>query len=78
MNLNKFVRFQKTGNKIAEIIFDHDGFREEALKSVGLWGHPKADYCYAKAWEQAHAYGAKEVFTHLDMMADMYVDTPRA
>lgn len=49
-------------------------FREDALKAVGLWGHPKADKIYAFAWEHGHSSGLSEVANWLDDLADLFVD----
>ena len=60
----------------------HKGVREvdEAvkqvmLKDVGLQNHPKKDAIYSYCWEQGHAYGYSEVYTHLVDIATLFQDT---
>ena len=54
---------------------DHEQFREEALKAVGLWGHPKANEIYAQAWK-AHEFGLDEVMEHLEGLAEIELAYP--
>jgi hypothetical protein len=49
-------------------------FRDDALKEVGLFDHPKAGAIYAKAWEYGHAYGFYEVFNYLSDLAPLFKD----
>lgn len=49
-------------------------FKTDALNAVGLTNHPKAPEMYALAWKNAHEFGLEEVFEHLDMISDMYID----
>lgn len=55
----------------------HNDFRRDALTEVGMLGHPKADKVYALAWENGHAYGFREVFSHLQDLAEIFKDDPR-
>lgn len=62
---------------IYEGAIEHIGtedFMEDALKVVGLWGHPKAVESYSMAWKRGHEGGLREVFFHLDDIANMIFD----
>ncbi len=49
-------------------------FREDAIREVGLWGHPEADTAYQRAWKNGHEGGLPEVFSHLDDIANAIFD----
>lgn len=75
-----FEKYQPLTEKYADLSDSQmadlmDQFRNEALMSVGLWGHPEADKTLANAWKNAWEFGIEEVFEHLDMMADIILDT---
>ena len=46
-------------------------FKQDALKDVGLEGHPKAHAAYGLAWEYGHASGLYDVYVHLLDLADL-------
>ena len=54
--------------KVADL---ENQFKVDALKEVGLEGHPKANVVYSKAWDLGHAYGLSEVFIHLEGLAEI-------
>lgn len=54
----------------------HQEFRDDALKAVGMFGHPKADKVYALAWENGHSAGFQEVFNHLIGLAGLFAGDP--
>lgn len=46
-------------------------FQIDALKAVGLFGHPKADKVYSLAWERGHSAGFHDIFVNLIELADL-------
>lgn len=67
-NVKKNKEYQKEDYRIYNL------FKEDALKEVGLLNHPKADKIYNKAWNDGHAYGYGEVLTHLENLAELFID----
>lgn len=55
---------RETGRKM-------ESFRADALKELGLEGHPKADKAWAMAWERGHSSGLISVYQELDEIADL-------
>ncbi len=49
----------------------HDDFKDEALKAVGLAGHPKADEAYQLAWEMDPEGSNQDVLGILARLADL-------
>ena len=45
-------------------------FKTDALKEVGLAGHPKAEAAWSMAWDRGHSHGMQEVFHELEELAD--------
>ena len=46
-------------------------FRVQAIRAVGLEGHPKANELYAQAWKNGHEGGEDEVLCHLADLAEI-------
>jgi len=46
-------------------------FKEDALRDVGLEGHPKAEIIWTKAWEDGHSAGRHEVYMRLESYAEI-------
>lgn len=46
-------------------------FRADALRELGLEGHPKGDRLFDIAWSQGHAAGLHEVLGHMEELADL-------
>ena len=57
---------------------DYELFRIQALKAVGLWGHPKANDLYEVAWASGYEGGKDEVLCHLADLAEMWLGEPNA
>jgi hypothetical protein len=55
----KIIKFRKKSFEL------ENQFKIDALKEVGLDGHPKADKVYNKAWEFGHSSGLENVFYYL-------------
>lgn len=53
---------------------NHELFRFQALKGVGLLDHPKADWAYAQAWEYGWQGGLHEVLHCLADIAEMILE----
>ncbi len=51
----------------------HDDCKDEALKAVGLAGHPKADAVYSLAWELEPEGSNQDVLEILARLADLMV-----
>ena len=51
-----------------------DLFREDAIRAVGLEGHPKAGKAFAYAYEKGHSAGHSEVFSELQDVAALLKD----
>lgn len=49
----------------------HEQFYQDSLKTVGLWGHPKASKVYSYAWEKGHSAGFQEVYYYLYDLAEL-------
>lgn len=49
-------------------------FMWQALNAVGLWGHPKAPWAYAQAWEYGWSGGVEEVLNCLADLAEMILE----
>ena len=46
-------------------------FKTDAIKEVGLEGHPKADKAFELAWQAGHSFGYEIVFGELENLADL-------
>jgi len=46
-------------------------YYDDALKHVGLAGHPKASKAFSYAYELGHAYGHEEVLSNLEGIAEV-------
>jgi hypothetical protein len=46
-------------------------FKMDLFSEHGVTGHPKAELCYAKAWEHGHAYGLSEVATYFEDFVEL-------
>jgi hypothetical protein len=44
---------------------------DEMAKEEGLTGNPKAKMLFDKAWEEGHAYGINEIWSHYVDLADL-------
>lgn len=49
-------------------------FRIQAIKAVGLEGHPNADEAYSLAWKHGHEGGRDEVLNHLADIAESILE----
>lgn len=49
-------------------------FKIDAIKAVGLEGHPKAERAYEIVWEQHHSRGMFMIFQHLKDLADLLLN----
>jgi len=49
-------------------------FKQDALRDVGLTGHPKADRAFDVAWGEGHAFGFDTVHGWLRTLADLLLD----
>lgn len=49
-------------------------FKEDALKDIGLWDHPKAEKAWELAWERGHSSGYSEVYNELLDLANLLLD----
>ncbi len=58
--------------RLADLMI-HDDFKDEALKAVGLAGHPKADAVYSLAWEMEPEGSNQDVLEILARLADLVV-----
>ena len=48
-------------------------FRKDALKSLGLFAHPRADVLWKLAWDRGHANGLTEVATEMEELSELMV-----
>lgn len=49
-------------------------FRIQAIRAVGLEGHPHAAEAYCLAWKNGHEGGRDEVLVHLCGIAEMILE----
>lgn len=79
-NYTQEVEFDEEGfNKQRKFYDDEDekiyqAFKEDSLKDVGLFNHPKADQIYAYAWEKGHSCGFSKVYNELYAMSYLFLD----
>ena len=52
----------------------HTEFRKDALADCGITDHPKADKCFALAWEHGHSSGYHDVLNHLREFSELIKD----
>lgn len=48
-------------------------FKEDAIRFVGLEGHPKAEKAYDYAWERGHSSGLYSVLEELQEIAELII-----
>lgn len=53
---------------------DWELFKIQAIKAVGLEGHPRAEESYSLAWKYGFEGGVCEVLIHLDCIAEMILE----
>jgi hypothetical protein len=53
---------------------DWELFRLQALKAVGLDGHPNANEAYILAWKNGHEGGREEILNHLADIAESILE----
>lgn len=46
-------------------------FRADLLKQYGVESHPKAERCFALAWEHGHASGLEEVMGYFEEFVEL-------
>lgn len=46
-------------------------FRNDVLKSLGLFAHPRADVLWKLAWDRGHASGLTEVATEMEELSEL-------
>lgn len=51
-----------------------DLFQADVLDEVGLKNHPRAHKAFSLAWQQGHANGHSEVFSHLLDIAELLLN----
>jgi len=51
----------------------HNLFKEDALRDVGLEGHPRADKAFQLAWREGHSDGFFEVHDWLLDLAELLI-----
>lgn len=49
-------------------------FKQDLFELHGVTGHPKAERCYALAWERSHSSGLEEVANCFDDFVDLIKD----
>lgn len=60
--------WREESNKLAEL------FKGDAIESVGLTNHPKAQACWDIAWDERHSSGRGEVLDFLEILSTLFVD----
>jgi hypothetical protein len=53
---------------------DWEIFKFQAIKAVGLEGHPNAEAAYQLAWKNGHEGGKDEVLVHLWDIAESILE----
>lgn len=66
---DKYLNELDIYHKKDEELFDK--FKKDALKEVGLLGHPKADKALKFAWEHGHSASYEEVYNWLVDVAEL-------
>jgi len=68
-NPTRYYAWREESNKLSTL------FKSDAIESVGLTNHPKAQACWDIAWEERHSAGLGEVLDFLETLAGLFVDS---
>jgi len=49
----------------------YDEFRKDLYEEYGVTGHPKADKCFAIAWEEGHSSGYNDVAIYFGRIVEL-------
>jgi hypothetical protein len=65
-------KFRKEWGKWESKVIEN--FRNDALDSCGLTGHPKADRAWYLAWEKGHSSGFDAILEHLSDLSELLLN----